>query len=131
MLPSCASDAVPVVGSMFEFEGECYRLDGYLCEVSERPSMGSMIDHILDLVEADENAELDPELRRIKLRWCLPLEATYVCGTGAAGCLAPLASITVTGMVRWENDLLAHHRTQALARGQQGHYVATIIALAI
>lgn len=116
----------PVPGARFEYEGRNYRLNSFLCEVSQEPAGQDLLSQLLAEIEAEEEAELAPGVRRVRLRWCLPEEATYVSGSGVAGCIAPIDEITVVGMVPWPAAELAELEASALRKGQAGQFAMTL-----
>ncbi len=115
----------PAAGALFNYEGRKYRLNSWLCPVEPRQPSTDVIGQLLDEIEAEELAK-NPNAQRIKLRWCLPEEATYVSGSGVGGCVARLEDIEVVGMVAWSDADLAEAAASALRRGKYGHLACTL-----
>lgn len=70
---------------------------------------------VADILSDEES----PSPRR-RLEFCPRELATHVCGSGVAGCIAPIAELRVTGMVAWSAELLADERAHAQALGLKG-----------
>jgi hypothetical protein len=62
---------------------------------------------VRELCESDVSGQV------MKMEFCLREFATHVCGSGIAGCVAPISKIRVTGMVRWSEEALAEARSHA------------------
>lgn len=116
-----------VAGTRFVHHGRTYRLDGFFCELQEAPLEHELLQGLFTEWDAEEAASLPTGMRRIKLRHCLPAEATFVSGSGLAGCVAAIEAIEVIGMVEWSEQKLAAHHEQALCKGREGCYAISII----
>ena len=116
-----------VAGARFLYKGHSYRLNTYMCEVAKTIPDCPIIAGLVAQWEAEDEAEVPAGMRRIKLRHCLPAEATYVSGSGICGCVAPISEIEVVGLVRWSTVDLIEHQERALQRGREGRQVLTIV----
>lgn len=116
-----------VAGARFKFEGRSYRLNSFLCEIQEQPVEHPILASIFAEWDAEEAASLPDGMKRIKLRYCLPEEATHVSGSGVAGCVVAIDEIQFDGMVQWSEQQLAEHHQEALRRGRDGSYSVTIM----
>lgn len=114
-------------GATFNYRGSSYRLDAFLCEYTSTPPKEPFLARLMAEFEAEENAKLLPGTRRIRLRFCLPSEATYVSGSGVSGCVAAISEIEITGMVSWSESALADHQAEAQFLGEKSEFVTTII----
>lgn len=115
-----------VAGARFTHQGRSYRLNSFLCKVQEEPIEHPILASLFAEWDAEEAASLPDGMQRIKLRYCLPEEATYVSGSGVAGCVADIEEIEFDGMVEWSAQQLTEHHEEALRRGREGRYSATI-----
>ncbi|MFL1449258.1 hypothetical protein ACI77O_12755 [Pseudomonas tritici] len=113
-------------GATFEHMGSKYRIDAFLCEHVRTPPTDSFLARMLDELDAEKAASLPPGMRHIRLRFCMPEEATFVSGSGVCGCLVKLSEIQITGMVAWSDEALAVHHAEALSLGETGEFVTTI-----
>lgn len=116
-----------IAGACFVHEGRKYRLNSFLCEVVDSPIEHEMLAELFAEWDAEDAASLPAGMRRIKLRHCLPHEATFVSGSGVGGCVVGVDEIELLGMVKWSEQQLAEHHEQALSRGAEGRYVVSII----
>ncbi len=114
-------------GAVFKHRGGTYRLDAFLCEVETRPSGTAFLDQLIAEINAEEDAKVPQGHRRIKLRFCLPHEATYVAGSGVCGCVAAITDIEIDGTVAWSAAELAEHHEEALVLGREGAQVETVV----
>ena len=116
-----------VAGMLFVHQGRKYRLNSFLCEVVEKPVENELLAEVFAEWDAEVAASLPVGMRHIKLRYCLPQEATFVSGSGVGGCVAAIEEIQLDGMVEWSEQQLAEHHGQALRKGKLGLYSTTII----
>ena len=72
---------------------------------------GSMALTVAELVR--EMREEESTGQEMRMEFCLREFATHVCGSGIAGCVAPISKIRVTGMVQWSAEALAEAREHA------------------
>jgi hypothetical protein len=86
MTDQCEVSHAPEVGTLFRYKGERYRLSGYLCEEPLPALPAGLVGEVLARCRAEESAQVPKGMLQIRLRWCLPEEASYVSGSGAAGC---------------------------------------------
>lgn len=111
-------------GSLFLYKGRQYRLDGFLCEMPERQRGVGVVESLLAQIEAE--LQITGQ-RRIRLRWCLPEQASYVSGSGVCGCIAPISEIEFAGIVAWSDQDLAAHHEAAMRLGRKGEYAESIV----
>lgn len=116
-----------VAGARFVHQGHDYRLNSFLCEVQEKPVEHELLAGLFAQWDAEEAASTPPGMRRIKLRYCLPQEASFVSGSGVAGCVVAIEEIELDGMVEWSEQQLAEHHAEALRKGREGRYSATVL----
>lgn len=116
-----------VAGARFLLEGRKYRVNSFMCEIEEQPVEHPMLASIFAEWDAEEAASLPDGMKRIKLRYCLPEDATYVSGSGVAGCVVGIDEIEFDGMVGWRDQQLAEHQNEAIRRGRIGSYSVTIL----
>ncbi len=114
-------------GAVFEYGSGTYRLDAFLCEVEATPPATPFLAQLIAELNAEEDAKIPQGHRRIKLRFCLPHEATYVAGSGVCGCVAAIADIVIVGAVSWTSRELIEHHEEALALGREGRLLDTIV----
>jgi hypothetical protein len=114
-------------GARFLYGGRSYRLNSFLCEVIDTPPEDAFLAQLFAEWAAEDDAQVPPGMRRIKLRYCLPEEATYVTGSGVCGCVAAISEIEVVGMVPWPTADLIEHHENALRKGREGKHSATIV----
>ncbi|PBV09325.1 hypothetical protein CJU35_05590 [Pseudomonas aeruginosa] len=107
-------------GAVFEYGSRTYRLDAFLCEVEDKTPAHPFIARLVAELNAEEDAKIPAGHRRIKLRFCLPEEATYVAGSGVCGCVAAIADIAIVGTVPWSSRELYEHQEEALRLGREG-----------
>lgn len=122
----CDTTGVPPVGALFDWDGGRWRVTGWLRELPEptfddvdEPWIREFLLEIRAETVARETAprmswnevagrwtfwaQLEPNKR---WEWVARESATHVSGAGTCGCIAPVAEITVTGMVDWPDELL-------------------------
>lgn len=116
-----------VAGARFTHLGRQYRLNSFLCEMQERPVEHELPAGLFAEWDAEEAASLPAGMRRIKLRYCLPEEASFVTGSGVGGCVAAIEEIEIGEMVDWSQQQLTEHHEQALRKGREGRYSVTVI----
>ncbi|KAF0255776.1 hypothetical protein [Pseudomonas putida] len=116
-----------VAGAQFLYQGNTFRLNTFLCEMPKKPVEHELLAGLFDEWEAEEAAKLPPGMRRIKLQTCLPGDATFVSGSGTAGCVAPIEDIELVGFVDWTDKQLAEHHEKALREGREGRYVGAVL----
>lgn len=56
----------------------------------------------------------EPASKEQVFEFCRPSVATHVCGSGIAGCIAPISEIVVTGMVAWSEEQLDEAHRSAM-----------------
>lgn len=115
------------VGALFRYNGNRYRLTGFLKEKPLPELPGGLVGEVLALCRAEDEAKIPKGMRQIRLHWCLPEEATHISGAGTAGCIAALGAVEFTGKVSWPEELLADSRDHALRLGEAGELATTII----
>ena len=116
-----------VAGAQFVYQGNSYRLNTFLCEVPENSVEHDFLDFLFDEWEPDEAAKVPAGMRRFKLQTCLPHEATFVSGSGVAGCVAAIDEIKLVGQVGWSEQQLAAHHENSLREGRERRYVVTVL----
>lgn len=114
-------------GTLFEAGGRTYRLNSFFCEASDTVPDSAVLAELFAEWDEQDKAELPEGMRRIKLNYCLPEQATYVSGSGVAGCVEAISEIEVVGMVAWSAKVLSDHHEAALRKGRQGGYAVTLI----
>lgn len=114
-------------GAHFTHDGRSFRLNSFLCEVVDTPPENPLIAKLFAEWDAEDMAALPPGMRRIKLRYCLPEEATFVSGSGVCGCVVAISEIEVDGMVPWSEEELIEHHENALRKGREARYSTTLI----
>jgi len=114
-------------GAVFEYGSRTYRLDAFLCEDEDKTPAHPFIAQLVAELNAEEDSKLSAGHRRIKLRFCMPEEATYVAGSGVCGCVAEIADITIVGTVPWSSRELIEHHEEALSLGREGRRCDPIV----
>lgn len=127
-MPSQTPESLELkAGAVFEYGSSTYRLDGFLCEAEDPAPANPFIAQLVAELQAEEDAKIPSGHRRIKLRFCLPEEATYVTGSGVCGCVAAIADITIVGTVPWSSRELIEHHEEALSLGREGRRCDPIV----
>lgn len=114
-------------GARFTHQGRTFRLNSFLCEATDSPPDDPFLAKLYAEWDAEDDAQVPSGMRRIKLRHCLPAEATYVSGSGICGCIVKISDIQVIGMVEWSAAELGELRAKAQARGEKGAFAVTIV----
>lgn len=114
-------------GTTFHYHGASYRIEAFLCEMPKRVATGNFLDDMLADWEAEEDAKVPAGHERIKLRFCLPDEATFVAGSGVCGVVARITDIVVTGTVSWSEQCLAEAQAEAYRLAREVQTPTTIV----
>lgn len=110
-------------GTLFRYKGQQYRLDGFLREMPQQEPALGFLETLLAEIAAESQR---PGRLRLRLRWCLPEQATYLSGSGVCGCVAPISEVEVVGVVSWSKQALTAHHLAAVRRGQLGEFAEAI-----
>ena len=114
-------------GTRFIHQGRTFRLNSFLCEEIYTPPEDPLLAKIYAEWHQEDEAQVPTGMRRIKLRHCLPSEATYISGSGICGCIVKISDIEVIGMVEWSVEQLEELQAKALAKGHLGKFAVSII----
>lgn len=107
----------PQAGALFDLNGSEFRVTGWLAEVPTATAKAeAWMDDILDGLGG--NLVMGP-----RYRWCSQEEATHVAGSGAAGCIVPVASVTVKGMAKWSAEQIEEASNIAQQLAEQGDLI--------
>jgi hypothetical protein len=126
-MPNAKTADTLVAGACFTYQGGTYRLNTFMCEETSSAPECPMLAELFAEWEAEDAANVPEGMHRIKLRHCLPSEATYVSGSGVGGCVAAIDDIEFVGLVRWSPEELAEHHERALRKGREERHTVTII----
>ena len=108
----CESDFLaPDVGTIFDYHGSRYRVDGWLKERNPPAPSRDPVSQMINDILYQSQQEIGP--KKQKLRWCFRKDATHVAGSGVAGCVAPIEDIKVVGRVKWSEKDFDEARAQA------------------
>jgi hypothetical protein len=116
---------IPDVGDLvihgldsFGREPQRWRVDSWLCAAEPikpielgKSSMSDVLTSILH--------ESCQEIDGVRMRWCLPEEATHVSLVAVCGTIAPIGECQIVGRVDWKEDFLAQHRESAMRLGRE------------
>lgn len=105
---------VPDIGDTFTYEGESFRVSGWLKRMArpEPPAWDrSPFKDVLDDLLYESQQRVGPD--RERLMFCAREEAEYVSGTGIAGRIVRVSDVKVTGRVDWPEELFEHARHEA------------------
>lgn len=105
---------VPDIGDLFTYEGESFRVSGWLKRMArpEPPAWDrSPLKDVLDDLLYDSQQRIGPDHER--LMFCIRGEAEYVSASGIAGRVVRVADVKVTGRVNWSEELFDHARHEA------------------
>ncbi|MCF5371930.1 hypothetical protein [Pseudomonas syringae] len=116
-----------IAGALFVHKGVSFRLNTFMCEVTKVTPECPIVAELVAAWEAEDDADVPMGMRRVKLRHCLPEEATYVSGSGVCGCVVLITEIELHGMVRWSPEQLHEHHQIALQKGREGRSTVTIV----
>lgn len=104
----------PDVGDVILYDGERYRVNGWLCAAvpveppaDERSFMRDLLNDIL----YDTQQQTGPD--RIRLRFCSRSEAVYVSAVGVCGRIVRVSDANVVGRVPWPEHQLDQARLTA------------------
>ena len=103
----------PDVGTVVEYEGNRYRVNGWLCEQTP-PDNAVSFNNIIDQIMYEAQQATGPDNK--KLMFCHRSRAEYVHGSGTCGMIARLSEIKIVGRVSWPDEQIDHLREMAILR---------------
>jgi hypothetical protein len=97
------------IGSRFLYHGAYFRATAFYKIVETKRTSTTAVSRLIDEMLIAEG--VDPTVR-LEVVYADPAEATFVSGSGVAGCIAHIRDVVVLGMVEWSVEAIKREQSE-------------------